>query len=75
MPDCFYKFAILALETVLKGKTKVIIVTNEVGMGIVPDTELGRRFRDIAGRINQAVAKRSGEVYVLNCGIPVKIKG
>ncbi|MCD5391000.1 bifunctional adenosylcobinamide kinase/adenosylcobinamide-phosphate guanylyltransferase [candidate division NPL-UPA2 bacterium] len=51
-----------------------IIVSNEVGMGIVPDSELGRRFRDIAGRVNQMVAKEADEVYLLVSGLPIKIK-
>lgn len=56
-------------------KSRVFIVSNEVGMGIVPENELARRFRDMAGRLNQRVAEVSGEVYVTLSGIPVKIKG
>ncbi len=52
-----------------------IIVTNEVGMGVVPQTPLGRLFRDIAGRVNQRVADAAEEVYLTVCGIPVRIKG
>jgi adenosylcobinamide kinase/adenosylcobinamide-phosphate guanylyltransferase len=52
----------------------VIMVTNEVGAGIVPENKLARLFRDIAGRINQTVAARADEVYLLVCGLPVKIK-
>jgi adenosylcobinamide kinase/adenosylcobinamide-phosphate guanylyltransferase len=44
-------------------------------MGIVPENELARRFRDIAGRLNQRVAAVADEVYVTFSGIPVKIKG
>jgi adenosylcobinamide kinase/adenosylcobinamide-phosphate guanylyltransferase len=52
----------------------VILVTNEVGCGIVPDNELSRRFRDEAGRLNQQAAAAAGEVYWMAFGIPVRIK-
>jgi adenosylcobinamide kinase/adenosylcobinamide-phosphate guanylyltransferase len=52
----------------------VIIVTNEVGGGIVPENELGRRFRDLCGIANQIVAGYAKEVYLLVSGIPLKIK-
>jgi adenosylcobinamide kinase/adenosylcobinamide-phosphate guanylyltransferase len=52
----------------------VFIVSNEVGMGIVPENELARRFRDMAGRLNQRVAGAADEVYVTLSGIPLKIK-
>jgi len=60
-------------EAKLNQKT-VILVTNEVGFGIVPDNRLARIFRDIAGRINQYVAARADEVYLVVCGLPLKIK-
>ncbi|MBI5101059.1 MAG: bifunctional adenosylcobinamide kinase/adenosylcobinamide-phosphate guanylyltransferase [Nitrospirae bacterium] len=53
---------------------RVFIVSNEVGMGIVPENELARRFRDIAGRLNQKTAALADEVYMVTAGIPVKIK-
>lgn len=52
-----------------------IIVSNEVGLGLVPETKLGREFRDIAGKANQAVAKEAQQVFFTVSGIPVKIKG
>jgi adenosylcobinamide kinase/adenosylcobinamide-phosphate guanylyltransferase len=52
----------------------LVIVTNEVGYSLVPDNHIGRVFRDIQGRINQRVAAISDEVYLVCCGIPVKIK-
>jgi adenosylcobinamide kinase / adenosylcobinamide-phosphate guanylyltransferase len=52
----------------------VIMVTNELGMGIVPEYKFGRVFRDIAGRVNQYIAANSDEVYFAVCGIPMKIK-
>ena len=52
----------------------VILVTNEVGGGIVPENELARRFRDEAGRLNQVVADAVDEVYTCISGIPLKLK-
>lgn len=54
---------------------KMVIVTNELGMGLVPEYPLGRYFRDIAGRVNQKLAQKSSEVYFLVSGIEIKIKG
>ena len=51
-----------------------IIVTNELGMGVVPPSKLGRAIRDIAGRANQILAKAADEVYLCVSGIPVRIK-
>ena len=51
-----------------------ILVTNEVGMGVVPEYPSGRVFRDVAGRANQMLAGVADEVYLCICGIPVKIK-
>ena len=52
----------------------VIIVSNEVGYGIVPDNVISRRFRDIAGYANQIVAKEADNVYLVTAGIETKIK-
>ncbi len=54
--------------------TACIVVSNEVGLGIVPDNPLARRFRDLAGFLNQQVAGIADEAYLLASGIPVKIK-
>jgi adenosylcobinamide kinase/adenosylcobinamide-phosphate guanylyltransferase len=51
-----------------------IIVSNEVGLGIVPDNALARKFRDLAGTLNQRVARTADAVYFTAAGIPVKIK-
>ncbi|NPU85151.1 MAG: bifunctional adenosylcobinamide kinase/adenosylcobinamide-phosphate guanylyltransferase [Syntrophaceae bacterium] len=53
----------------------VIFVTNEVGMGIVPDNALSRRFRDLAGRCNQVVARGADRVVLMVSGIAAMIKG
>ncbi len=52
----------------------IYIISNEVGMGIVPDNELVRKFRDLAGFLNQKIADISNEVYLIMAGIPLKIK-
>ncbi|MCF6466760.1 bifunctional adenosylcobinamide kinase/adenosylcobinamide-phosphate guanylyltransferase [Clostridium sp. Cult2] len=52
----------------------LVLVTNEVGYSLVPENHIGRVFRDIQGRINQRIAALSNEVYLVCCGIPVKIK-
>ncbi|MDP9567936.1 UNVERIFIED_ORG: adenosylcobinamide kinase/adenosylcobinamide-phosphate guanylyltransferase [Kosakonia oryzae] len=52
----------------------VVLVTNEVGMGIVPENRLARHFRDIAGRVNQRLAQAADHVWLVVSGIGVKIK-
>jgi adenosylcobinamide kinase/adenosylcobinamide-phosphate guanylyltransferase len=52
----------------------IILVSNEVGMGLVPPYPLGRRFRDALGRVNQFAASSCGEVYVLFAGLPLQLK-
>jgi len=52
----------------------VLFVTNEVGMGIVPDNALARQYRDIAGSVNQKVAANADEVYLVISGLAVEIK-
>ncbi len=55
-------------------KTKLIFVTNEVGSGIVPENKLGREFRDLAGFLNQKIAKVADNVIAVISGIPLKLK-
>ena len=52
----------------------LLVVTNEVGMGIVPDNELARKYRDLLGAANRRIAEEADVVYLLVAGIPVKIK-
>lgn len=52
----------------------LILVANEVGLGIVPDNALARQFRDAAGQINQAVAASADEVVLLTAGLPLTLK-
>ncbi len=51
-----------------------IIVTNEVGLGLVPANTVGRLYRDLLGRANQALAQRADEIYLMVAGLPVLIK-
>lgn len=57
-----------------KNDADFIVVTNEVGMGVVPDSAMGRLFRDIAGKANQRMARAADNVTLLVSGIPVKLK-
>lgn len=54
---------------------QLVIVSNEVGSGLVPENELGRKFRDVAGKANQMVAQQADEVYLMVSGIALKVKG
>jgi adenosylcobinamide kinase/adenosylcobinamide-phosphate guanylyltransferase len=56
-------------------RTPLIIVSNEVGMGIVPEHPLARTFRDLAGEANEMIAAGADEVYVTISGLPLKLKG
>ncbi|KQZ73690.1 adenosylcobinamide kinase/adenosylcobinamide phosphate guanyltransferase [Sphingopyxis sp. Root214] len=53
---------------------KLILVSNEVGLGIVPDNALARAFRDAAGQLNQSVAATAEEVVLLTAGLPLTLK-
>jgi adenosylcobinamide kinase/adenosylcobinamide-phosphate guanylyltransferase len=53
----------------------LILVTNEVGWGIVPENPLARSFRDMAGYLNRRVAAKAATVYLLCCGLPLTLKG
>ncbi len=57
-----------------KGKASLIVVTNEVGMGLVPDTPIGRVFRDALGRVNQLFASKADLVYLMVAGLPMEVK-
>jgi adenosylcobinamide kinase/adenosylcobinamide-phosphate guanylyltransferase len=65
-----------ALVRLLPGlRTPLILVSNEVGMGIVPENWLARAFRDMAGEANEMLARAADEVYVTFSGLPLKLKG
>jgi len=65
-----------ALLTAALGRQRspVVLVTNEVGLGIVPDNALARSFRDAAGLLNQNVAAVADEVEFVVAGLPMKVK-
>ncbi|HZG55214.1 bifunctional adenosylcobinamide kinase/adenosylcobinamide-phosphate guanylyltransferase [Paenibacillus sp.] len=52
----------------------IVLVTNEVGLGVVPATPLGRTFRDAAGRMNQRIAAAAERVFLVTAGIPIELK-
>jgi len=52
----------------------VVLVSNEVGLGIVPDTPLGRAFRDAQGRLNMRIAERADRVVLMTAGLPLTLK-
>lgn len=62
------------IDSINEREYNLVMVTNEVGDSIVPEHHVSRVFRDIQGRVNQRLAKLSDEVYLVCCGIPVKIK-
>jgi len=71
--DCSQEAATLA-EALGRQKSPVVLVTNEVGLGIVPDNALARRFRDAAGVMNQVIAGVADEVEFIVAGLPMRVK-
>lgn len=65
--------ALLDILPTLNGS--IILVSNEVGMGIVPLGEINRQFQDEQGRLNQAVAQAANQVSFITAGLPLKLKG
>ena len=59
---------------VQESDVELLVVSNEVGLGVVPAYELGRAYRDILGRANQILARHADEVRLLVAGIPMKVK-
>jgi len=55
-------------------KSPVVLVTNEVGLGIVPDNALARQYRDAAGTMNQMIARAADEVEFVVAGLPMRVK-
>ncbi len=63
------------LDAIKAAPGRLILVSNEVGLGIVPENRMARDFRDHAGRLHQQVAALVPEVYFLAAGLPLKMKG
>ncbi len=61
-------------ENLHKYKGDLIVVTNEVGGGIIPENKMSRNYQSVLGKLNQRIAAVSDEVYVLISGVPMKIK-
>jgi adenosylcobinamide kinase/adenosylcobinamide-phosphate guanylyltransferase len=62
------------LQTIRTTRARVVIVSNELGLGLVPATKAARVFRDLAGRVNQQVAAEADEVYLTISGLPLRLK-
>lgn len=69
--------AVSELSATLVGlrDTKVVLVSNEVGQGIVPDNAMARTFRDLAGSAHQRLAEVCDDVYFIVAGLPITLKG
>lgn len=63
------------LDTLASTPGHIVLVANEVGLGLVPETALGRAFRDEAGRLNQDVAAAAARVIFVAAGLPLYLKG
>ncbi len=61
-------------DKVCQKKCTLIVVSNEIGMGTHAETEIGRKFTDLQGWMNQYIARRADEAYFMVSGIPMKIK-
>ncbi len=62
------------IECINRLDASFIIVTNEVGMGLVPANKIGRLYRDLLGKANQLLAEQADEVYLMVAGLPILIK-
>ncbi|MEG3165999.1 bifunctional adenosylcobinamide kinase/adenosylcobinamide-phosphate guanylyltransferase [Sphingomonas sp. PB2P19] len=62
------------VSTIAAARGTIVLVSNEVGYGIIPDNALARRFRDAAGILNQRVAAAADRVYLVAAGLPLRLK-
>jgi adenosylcobinamide kinase/adenosylcobinamide-phosphate guanylyltransferase len=70
-PAAFQQLA----DFVARARARVVLVSNEVGLGIVPENKMARDFRDHAGRLHQTIAEQATDVYFVAAGLPLKMKG
>ena len=63
------------IDSITCATADIVLVSNEVGSGIVPETKLGRDFRDEQGRLNQRLAEIADTVELVVAGIPLRLKG
>jgi adenosylcobinamide kinase/adenosylcobinamide-phosphate guanylyltransferase len=62
------------LNALAERRAPTVLVSNEVGLGLVPETPLGRAFRDAAGRLHQRLAAAAGQVVLMVAGLPMLVK-
>lgn len=62
-------------DLLMDAKAEIVLVSNEVGLGIVPDNKLARKFRDIQGLANQRIAQSARRVVLITAGLPLVLKG
>jgi len=62
------------IECIERSDATFIIVTNEIGLGVVPTNRMSRLYRDVLGKVNQRLAEVAEEVYLMVAGLPVQIK-
>lgn len=68
------ELALQWLDGVKKCHGTVVCVTNEVGLGIVPENAVARKYRDLVGTVNQTIGKMADEVVLVSCGVPLYMK-
>ncbi len=73
--DCFIRERIISLiNAARKSLVTTILVTNEVGLGIVPANKLARKYRDLVGIANQTIGRVADDLIMVSCGVPLVIK-
>ena len=72
--SCILQLAEELLDVCGSFRARWIIVTNEVGLGVVPSSSLGRAYRDVLGRVNSLVASRADKVYLMAAGLALELK-
>ena len=73
-PKASLKFAKEEWDRFLKIKATLLVVSNEIGMGVIPMEKVSRNFVDLQGKVNQHIAKTAEQVSFMVSGIPLKVK-